>query len=200
MTTADATYPDVDGVVDLLDQLDERSRKGDRLTIQTVQDIAGTRATGPLLLVPGLAAFSPLSGIPTFATIIGSLVAIICLQIVLGKHHIWLPRRLRKAGLEPDRGLRATRYIRPFAAFIDRWSGRRLAWLTRGIGKRLAAAACLIVALCMPFLELVPMSATIAGLVIALFGLALTARDGVLMAATLSLVVAGAVGLSYLFL
>jgi hypothetical protein len=57
----------------------------------------------------------------------------------------------------------------------------RLPWLTGYIGIRVTALICLLIALAMPPMEFIPFSANGAGLALALLGLGLVARDGLVL-------------------
>jgi hypothetical protein len=74
----------------------------------------------------------------------------------------------------------------------------RLEILTAELGQRLVALVCILVALTMPPMELVPGASTTAGTVLAALGLSLTTRDGVLLLLALGIMAAAALALAYL--
>lgn len=162
-----------------------------RVSLGRVVESVGQRAFGPLLLLVGLVLFSPLSAIPGLPTLMSLLVLLVALQLLLGRRRFWLPRWLLRRSLKRDRLLAALRWLERPAHFIDRYTRRRLAWLVRGLGTYLIALACLAVAIVIPLLELVPMSATIAGLALTAFGLGLVAEDGLLALLALAVLAAG---------
>ena len=168
-------------VSDLIACLEREGKAGRAVSLETLQRLSGRRFTGPLILVPGLAIVSPLSGIPTLPTVVGAAVSIICLQIVIGREHIWMPQRLRRLALGPKSVLWVTRFLRRPAEVLDRLCAPRLAWMTEGLPMRMAALACLLLGALMPALEFLPLTSSLAGAVIAAFGLALTTHDGLLM-------------------
>ena len=176
----------------LLEAIAERAAKGESISVATIQDIAGERIAGPLLFFPAMIVVSPLSLIPTLPTIVGTTVVLIASQLIAGRKTIWLPERLRRAALSPERTQKALEFLRPAVAWIEKLSKARLTFLTDGLGMRLAAFVCILVALTMPPLELVPGASTSAGSIIATFGLALTTRDGLLLLFALTLVLGGA--------
>jgi hypothetical protein len=71
-------------------------------------------------------------------------------------------------------------WLRRPARWLDALTRPRLTVLTRGMGVYFVAAICLLIALAMPPLELVPFSANGAGLALTAFGLALIGHDGLL--------------------
>src|SRR5690606_24790035 len=119
-------------------------------------------------------------------SLIGIMVMIVSAQVALGRRQVWLPQRLARATLRGDRVQKALGFGRPAARVVDKVVRRRLAFATEGVGLRLAALACLLTAITMPPLEVLPFAATGAGAVIAAFGLAITVHDGVLMLAAVS--------------
>lgn len=156
-----------------------------KVSLQAVREAVGGRAFGPLLLMAGVITVTPLSAVPGVPTLLGLCVILIAGQMVLGLKQIWLPRwmlnmRVRAQQLEAvGRGL-----VKP-ARFLDRFVRPRLAFVTQGIGRRLVAIACIAVGLVTPLLELVPFSTAVSGAIIAIFGLGLTTRDGVIVLAAL---------------
>ncbi|RKQ72989.1 exopolysaccharide biosynthesis protein [Oceanibaculum indicum] len=178
-TDTEADTPN--SVGDLLDRLEQSARSGEDLSIDSFLETAGHRFSGPLFLIPGLIALSPLSGIPLVPSFLGVTVALISVQLILGCQQLWFPAGMRSTALEADRVRRLVRFLRKPGRFLDRITRPRLTWMTRGLAVRLAAVICLLTALSMPVLEILPFTATLAGAVISCFGLALTTRDGLLM-------------------
>ena len=158
----------------------ERSADGG-LAVAALREMAGARAFGPLVLLPALLAVTPLSGIPTVPSILGTLIMLVSAQAVLGRRSLWLPRRLSSASVDRGRVETALGYVEPVARRIDRVVRRRLISATEGIGLRLAAMVCFVTAATMPPLEILVFAATSAGSVTAIFGLAVTLHDRLLM-------------------
>jgi hypothetical protein len=78
----------------LLDRLGEADNGCQQTSLGAIFETVGTRSFGPLLVVCGLLAISPLSGVPGVPTTIGILVVLIAAQLLIGRHHFWLPRWL----------------------------------------------------------------------------------------------------------
>ncbi len=180
-------------VTDLLEQIGDRIEHDAALSIATVEAVAGRRIAGPLLFFPAMLVVSPLSLVPTLPSFVAILTILVAAQILAGRDSIWLPKKLRSAGLSPERGRKALGFIRPVARWLDKVSRPRLTALTNGIGQRAVALVCILVAVTMPPMELVPGASTAAGSVIASLGLSLTTRDGAL----LLVVLAALVGLGF---
>lgn len=179
-----------DTLGELLEALEETAKDKQAISIAGVQELVGHRAFGPLILLPGLLAVTPLSGIPTVPSIIGVIVSLISIQLLIGRRHLWLPERLRTAELSADRLEKAMRFTRPVARAVDKVIHRRLPALTGNLALRISALVCLVVAVTMPPLEVLPFVATAAGVVLSLFGLALTVHDGLLLIVAYVLTVA----------
>lgn len=177
----------------LLDAIGARARDEEGVSMSVIQDMAGANVFGPAILLPGLLAVSPLTGVPLVSSAIGAIVALVSAQLVLGRRDIWLPRRMAEAKLGAPGVGRALGFLRPLARGIDRVVKPRLAFATGAWAMRGAALICLLVAVAMPLMEIVPFLATAAGVVISTFGLAITLRDGALMIAGLA-VFAGLIG------
>ncbi len=169
--------------MDILDRLDETARDHSRVSGQQIVRAFGSRSYGPFLILPPLFEISPLGGVPGVATTMALLVVLVASQLVLGRPCCWLPRFLARRSIASGKLRRAVPRMRPMARWLDRWFHGRLKPLTRGLFVRMAALACILLALTVPFLEIVPFASTAPMGAIALFGLALLVHDGALMIA-----------------
>lgn len=164
----------------LLERIGQAARDKEIVSLGEVIESVGSRSFGPLLLMAGTIAVSPLSGIPGMPTTMGVLVLLISVQLLFGRTHFWLPQWMLKRSVTHHKMLKALKWLMPSARFIDRWLRPRMTMLVQNGGSYLLATVCVVAAVTMPVLELVPFAATSAGLVVALSGLALIARDGLL--------------------
>ena len=167
---------------------------GDEVTVRDLLNAVGRRSYGPILLLLGFIAVTPLTIIPGTSWLVALITLLIAGQIVIGRKFPWVPRRVLDvsfprsalvAGVE-----QARKYVRP----VDRVLKPRLAFLSGSPFIALAAMVCVAAALLTCPLGLFPFGPVLPGLTVLLFGLGLTARDGfVLVAAGAGL--AGAVWL-----
>ncbi|WP_309379983.1 exopolysaccharide biosynthesis protein [Cerasicoccus frondis] len=164
----------------LLDRLEDNASGCERVTLDTMFNAVGRRSFGALILLPGLIAMSPLSGIPTLPSILGLLIVLIAGQLLVGRSHFWLPDAILQRSVDCDKFLRGISAIRPIARFVDRLIGPRLMLLTRGVSVYVIALICVVIGATMPPLEIVPFLATTAGAALTVFSLSLIARDGLL--------------------
>ncbi|HKL54307.1 MAG TPA: exopolysaccharide biosynthesis protein [Wenzhouxiangellaceae bacterium] len=183
----------------LLDQLELLSERRERVSLDDLIEAAGRRSFGTLLLIVGLILASPLSGIPGVATTMGVFVLLIALQLLGGRRRFWLPRWLLRRWVWRDQLLKAVGWLRSPARFIDGFLQPRLTWLVYSTGTYLIALVCVLLAMVMPTMELVPFSATVAGLALVFFGLSLVANDGLLMIIAIAIIGASFGTLAYSF-
>ena len=190
---------DLEGV---LGELDRAARSnGAKISVAEIVETFGERSFGPLLLLAGLLGMTPVAAIPSAPSIIALITLLISAQLLFGRHTIWLPRFLAKLSVKADKLHRAVKMTRKPAHVADRIMRPRLKVLTGPVADRVVAGVCVLVALCVPPLEFLPFVAFIPSLAIATFGLALIARDGlvVLIALTVSTSVLGLLAWKLLF-
>lgn len=171
---------DLSGVIERMHQASDDHPELRKVSLRHVLDAVGERSFGTLLIVPGLVALSPLSGIPGMPSTMGLLVILISGQLLLGRRSFWMPNFILDRCISRRRFDRALDFMAKPARWIDRPLQRRLTWLTKRPGLYVVAICCLLVAATMPPLELLPFAASAAGLAISLFALSLIARDGLL--------------------
>jgi hypothetical protein len=176
----------------IVDEVDRHAKAGDPISIDTIRQIAGQRAAGPLLLLPALMAMSPITVIPGLATLIGLNTVLVAGQMALGHEQIWLPGWLRRLHLAPTHAKRLVKFLKPVGKVADEVARPRLRFLTSWPLRRIGAAACTVIGLAMPLTEVIPFTATWVGALIATYALAITARDGLLVLAWVGLLIAAA--------
>lgn len=194
MSTPDGT------LAPIVEEVDQHAKAGDPITLDTIREIAGQRAAGPLLLLPALLAMSPLTVIPGMATLVGLNTVLVAGQIALGHEHIWLPGWMRKLKLAPTHAKRLVKFLKPVSEAADEVTKPRLRFLTSWPLRRIGAGACTVIGAAMPMTEVIPFTATWVGALIAAYALAITVRDGFLALAWVGLVAAGAAVAMSIFL
>jgi hypothetical protein len=193
---------DPQGLHDILDTVRDRADGGEgaETRLGDVLDAFGRRSHGPLLFVPGFIALAPTGAIPGVGIACAAVVLVVAVQLMLSPERPWIPQRLRRLSLSSSRLQRGAVLAKKTMGAIDRVLSPRLTWFFDYGGGRLIAAQCVVMAALMVPFAFVPFAAAAPGLAITLFGLAVTARDGIAAAvasgvAALSLALAG-----YLFL
>ena len=167
----------------ILDRPEEASRAGETVSVADIRHRLGDGAFGPALFLLGLICLSPIGDIPGMPSLLGIFVILIAGQLLAGRDHFWLPGFLVERSVNSGRLRKAIGFVRPVARFLGKVLRPRLAFLTQGPFARAIGALCILLALTLPFLEVVPFGATVPSAAITLFALALIARDGLLASA-----------------
>lgn len=174
----------------LVGKVEQHVASGEKISIGMIQKVAGQRAAGPMLLFPTLIVVSPLSIIPGLPSLIGINTILVAGQIVLGREQVWLPGWLTKRCLPTKYADRFLGFLKPVTRKVDAVAKPRLSAMLAWPIRRIGAVVCVMVGLIMPLLEFIPFTSTGAGAIIATYGLAITARDGMLALAWIGLVMA----------
>ena len=166
---------------ELLDRCREAAEKNDPVSLDAVLDLVGRRSFGPLLLVAGVVASAPVVGdIPGVPTATGIVDVLLAGQLLVGRDQFWLPRWLLRRTVKRERVCKAIGWMQPVARFVDRLLKQRLEAFTGAAATRAIAIVCIAIALATPFMEVVPLSANVAGAALTMFGLSLIANDGLM--------------------
>lgn len=168
-------------IEEVLNSIEKTADDRERVSLGMILETLGGRSFGPVLLVAGLIILAPLIGdIPGVPTIMAIVVMLTAFQLLTRRECFWMPQWMLKRSVEKDKLCKGLRWLRPVARFLDRFTKPRLMPITRDAGNNLIAIICILIAAVIPLMEMVPFSANIAGLSLTIFGLSLTARDGLL--------------------
>ncbi|WP_071796874.1 exopolysaccharide biosynthesis protein [Natronohydrobacter thiooxidans] len=191
MTGPDKTDSDANNEIgEIVDQL----REVDQKKTPSVQDFVeelGSASFGAMLLVPSLIVASPASGIPGLPTVAGLIIALISIQMVFGRDHVWLPDWIMRRKLDGDRLNRALDVMRRPLDWIDHLTRPRLTWLLRRPTLVPLQLLCVFCGLAMPVMEMLPLTASIAAVAVFLIALGIIADDGLLALAGVGVALAG---------
>lgn len=152
----------------------------DHITVGTLLEAMDNTGKAVILLIPALIVVTPLSGIPGLSTFGGLMIALISFQMLLRRPTVWLPRFVLQRRISAARFNKALNGLGRPAGVIDRYAAPRLRWLFGFPGRQLLQATCMACGLAMPFLELVPFSATTLAAAVVIMAVSLIVRDGVL--------------------
>lgn len=169
-----------------------------QISIGAVVDQLGSSSLGLILLILTIPAIIPIPG--PIGIILGSCLALVALQVVVGAKRVWLPGWLRSCNL-PTRFVTAAiaRIVPWLERFERRLSPRRWMMLSGRVARPFLGLAILamavIITLPIPFGNILPVVA------LAMLALALLERDGVavLVALGMSLVAIICTGMLLLF-
>jgi hypothetical protein len=172
--------PDPINLEQLLARVAKAASDSDRVTLRAIADAVGRRSFGPLLLVAGLIVLSPIGDIPGTPSLTAPFILAIAVQLLFGRTFFWLPGWLLNRSVRRSLLLKTLRWSRRPAQFVDGWIRPRLPLLVEGRAVYGIAVFCVVIAIALPPMEVVPFSASGAGAALTAFGLALVAHDGLL--------------------
>lgn len=141
----------------------------------------GHRAFGPVMVLCSLFLMTPLGMLPGLPGAFGLINIAFAVQLLARRPYPWIPNILAKVRVPHARVARVHARVSPWLAKIDNVIGPRLAWATEGPMLVLAALMAILLSVAMVPLGLIPFGVLPAAAILGLMGLALIARDGVLM-------------------
>lgn len=163
---------------DLATRLADLGRSSSKISVHQIREETGERSFGPFLLIPAIIELSPIGGIPGVPTVIAAVIALFALQILLGRKHFWLPQFIERLAMDGERFANAMDSVKTAARYVDTVVRARMTWATRSPWVRGIAAMVIALAATVPPLEIIPFASSLPMSAVALFGLALIARDG----------------------
>ena len=195
----DKTRHEPKSVEDVIGELDELAAHNDKVCIGDVLDDFGGRSFGPFIMLPALIEITPVGGIPGVPTFLAVIIALVAVQMLFGKDHIWMPQFIQRRAVGAKKLHRSVKKLRGIAHWLDGHSKDRLRKLTEGIRLKVAALAVIILCVTVPPLEFLPFASSGPMLAIAAIGLALIVHDGLVMLFALLLAVAAIGGGTYYY-
>lgn len=156
---------------------------GDKLKLGDILDAFGTRSFGPVIAVLAMISISPIGAIPFLPMLFAALILLIAVQLPFGRKRPWIPEIMRDIGFKREKVERFRRTSAKWLDRIDRLFKPRWSWAAGQAAQYLAAIAVALLAIIMaaPPLEAIPYATSIPASAILMFGLGLTARDGLWM-------------------
>lgn len=155
--------------------------EADTVSLRDVLKEIGDASFAPILLLPALAAATPLSGIPLFSAMMGVVIFLVAGQMLLQRKHPWLPDWVLRREVKGDVLQKAFGYVQPVAKWFDKWTRHRMRWLISRPLVFIPQLLCVLSGMIMPVLEFVPFSSSIMGVGVALLALGMMTRDGLVV-------------------
>lgn len=173
----------VENLHGLLDALDETcaDTEGDKITVRDILDAVGRRSYGPLLAAIGIVAISPLSLIPGSTWLFALVTLLIAGQMAIGRKAPWLPSGFQNIETPKKAMASFIEKARPWAKRVDSVLKPRLTFLDAPPFVNIVALFCMAAALITIPLGFIPFAPAAPSLAILLFGLGMTARDGLVL-------------------
>ncbi len=163
---------------------------GEKTEIGTLLEPLGQFSHSALLLVPAMLVVTPISGIPGVSGSCGVIIALVSLQMLLGRRSLWLPEYILKIQIDSGKLGAALKMLHKPSLFIDRYTRRRFHLFVRSPGSIITKALCFACGAVMPLLEFIPFSSSVLGAAVSLFAVSLLTRDGALAAAGVMVIAA----------
>lgn len=171
---------DIKNLHTLLASLIEQT-KGASVSVEDLLNAVGRRAFGPLLLLLGFIAISPLTIVPGTSWLVALVTLLIAGQVVLGQERPWLPRKALTVSFPREALVKGVNLMQRPARILDALVKPRIGFLTEPPFVQIVAVGAMLAALITFPLGLVPFGPILPGLAILLIGLGLTARDGIVV-------------------
>jgi len=174
---------------EVLDRL-ESSIEGESVKVETVIAKLGHRSFASLMLVFSLISTSPASAIPGITATVAAIVFVLVVQMIAGRDCVWLPGFVTQREMSAAKLCKGIGWLRGPVRFVERFLKTRLTFLFHRPWLWLPLLLILALTLFMPFMEIIPTSGSIASAVIALFAAGLLTRDGMVVVASMLLLLA----------
>jgi hypothetical protein len=160
----------------------------ERLTVEDIVGVLRDRAFALLVVLLGLPNCLPMP--PPIPLLCGLLLALVALQLVLGRPAPWLPRALLRRSIKRSDVERAVARALPAFRRLERFSRPRMTAFDSVFAMRLMGVLLLVLALGLlfapPLVGQIPL-----GIAVCLVGLGLVERDGVVVLGGLAIGTAG---------
>ncbi|WP_019215694.1 exopolysaccharide biosynthesis protein [Legionella tunisiensis] len=162
----------------LLQRLVKTHKKG-LLTYKTLVNAMGEQAYGLIIILFALPGALPISALPGVSFIFGLPITFIAVHIIIAKPFLWLPAVLARQKIEAEKLAEIVHRTTPYLKRIEFLLKPRWQFLSSSVMERIHG----IVLLGLSFLLMlpIPFSNFVLALLIILFGLGLSEKDGLLL-------------------
>lgn len=157
----------------------ETGTQGQDISVGDMVDTLNSRGFGTILLIPPVITILPTGMIPGVPAACAAIIAVLAIQMVMGRQHPWVPAALRKFSIRRSKYKSAVKQAGPYIQTIDSLAQPRLSFLHGDGMKRTIALLCLGYALAIAVFGFIPFVPAILSLPILFFALGLSTRDGV---------------------
>lgn len=146
-------------------------------SIGEITDAVGEKGFGLLLIVLSLPSALPVPA-PGYSTPFGIVIALIAIQMLMGRPTVWLPARLQRIRIKPSFAKKMIGAATKFLRAVEHLIRPRQQWIRSRVGQSGLATVILIMA-CLMMLP-IPLTNTLPAMVIFLIGVGLSEEDGLL--------------------
>ena len=177
----------------IVDDAISRSEDGE-VSLKMLLNAWGDRSYGPLFIMLGFIAGTPLAVVPGAAAVVGVVISVLALQMTLGLKHPWLPAVALRQSVSEESLREMRKKLEKPLRLIDHLITERWTWAAGEAMRRAAAIFVTILGLLMIPFDAVPFAVAAPAWTVVLFGVAITVRDGLVM----SLALAGCLAVGFL--
>jgi hypothetical protein len=179
------------GVLDGVSRNVSRDSALESVRLGVLISAVGRRSYGPLLLIIGLFSISPATILPGMTSFAALVTLLIAAQMALGFRRPWLPKSVLDIRVPRRMLFEFLDRSRPRIEILDgNWLRERWTFLTVPWFVNLVALCVMAAALITLPLSFVPLAPLAPGIAVVLFGLGMTARDGLWLAIGVALTAA----------
>ncbi|MFT6059639.1 MAG: hypothetical protein ACJAS5_001075 [Lentimonas sp.] len=146
-------------------------------SIGELTDAVGEKGFGLVLVLLSLPSALPVPA-PGYSTPFGIVIALLALQMLMGRQTVWLPARLQRIRIKPSLADKMIRTATKFLRAVEHLICPRQRWIRTRLGQSGLAIVILIMA-CLMMLP-IPLTNTLPAMVIFLIGVGLSEEDGLL--------------------
>lgn len=146
-------------------------------SIGELTSAVGDKGFGLLLMILSLPSALPVPA-PGYSTPFGIAIAIIAIQMLTGRHSVWLPEKIKQVRINPSIAEKMIGAASKFLRMVENWIKPRQRWV-RSKGGQAALAIVIIIMSCLMMLP-IPLTNTFPAMVIFMIGIGLSEDDGFL--------------------
>jgi len=150
-----------------------------RVAIGDVVEALGDRSFAPVMIL--LAVPNAIPFIPGSSTVLGLLLALVAVQLLVGRRRVWLPERLNRWSFDREGFGRLVAKVTPWLARFERMARPRLWPASYRLAERLAGAVA--IALSLMIMLPIPFANGVPAIAICLLALGISERDGLWLGA-----------------
>ena len=154
---------------------------GDTVTVEDLLNAVGRRSYGPLFLLLGFVAISPLTIVPGANWLIATIVLVFAIQLLFGRKFPWAPKKALQVSFPRSAMEKGATPAEKYVHIVDQFVRPRLTFLTEFPFVTAIALVCVAAALITYPLGLFPFGPLLPSLTILILGLGLTGRDGLMI-------------------
>lgn len=155
------------------------AQEGEKVAIGDLVNALRNRAFGILFLLFGIPNCIPMP--PGIPVICGIILALIGLQMALGRHDLWLPDIIAKRTFSRAMLERIVNRSRPYIRRFEGWSKPRYPHVSGPVGRHIMGVTVVVLGLVLAFLPIPFFGNIPPGIAVCILGLGLVERDGLII-------------------